>query len=312
MYAGRVTASLNRCAPFSQFCGLAAVQRIAQQRQLFTFLQGEGEPAFHFRVETGFHAQIDRAVQQGAGRSDPQRTLADEVFNLRIFLGQIGAPDVAPVDQARREQPVGRQTLMQSSHIIFTVHQVNVQALHRQRGDGVEVSGDAFKVGGQQQLKLARERVICRFECIQPRLRQLQYQRRLVNLHPLDAAFCQLCQYLLVNRQDIVQQAQTVKLLAFDFAQPQISDRPQQDRFNLMTERQRFIHFIQQLGPGQFELLPFYKLRHHVVVVGVKPFGHFCRCRRFAGRRTAATNAEQGIDINRAIFVLMTSRHVTQ
>ena len=66
MYAGRVTASLNRRAPFNQFCGLAAIQRIAQQGQLGTFLQGKSEPAFHFRIETGFHAQVDRAVQQGA------------------------------------------------------------------------------------------------------------------------------------------------------------------------------------------------------------------------------------------------------
>ena len=231
---------------------------------------------------------------------------------MRILLRQIGAPDVTAVDQARREQPVGWQTPVQIGRIIFTVNQVNVQTLRRQRGDGVEVGGDAFKVGGQQQLNLTCERVIRRFERLQPRLRQFQHQSRLVNLYPLDAAFCQLCQHLLVNRQDILQQAQTVKLFAFDFAQPQISDRPQQDGFNLMTKRQRFVHFIQQLGPGQFERLPFYKLWHHVVIVGVKPFGHFCRCRRFAGRRTAAANAEQGIDINRAIFVLMTSRHVTQ
>jgi hypothetical protein len=119
-------------------------------------LQGEGKPALHFRIETRFHAQIDRAVQQGAGRGDPQLTFADDIFNLRIFLAQIGAPDVAAVDQARGEQPVGRQTLMQFGDIIFTVDQINVQALYRQRGDGVEVIGNAFKVGGQQQLNLTR------------------------------------------------------------------------------------------------------------------------------------------------------------
>jgi hypothetical protein len=34
-------------------------------------------------------------------------------------------------------------------------------------------------------------------------------------------------------------------------------------------------HFIQQLGPGQFELLALHELRHHVVIVGVEPLGHF-------------------------------------
>jgi hypothetical protein len=78
-------------------------------------------------------------VQQGAGRGHPQLTFADDIFNLRIFFRQIGAPDVTAVDQARGEQPVGWQTLVQFGDIIFTVDQVNVQPLYRQRGDGVEV-----------------------------------------------------------------------------------------------------------------------------------------------------------------------------
>jgi hypothetical protein len=44
---------------------------------------------------------------------------------------------------------------VQFGDIIFTVDQVNVQTLYRQRGDGVEVGGNAFKIGGQQQLNLA-------------------------------------------------------------------------------------------------------------------------------------------------------------
>ncbi len=79
-----------------------------------------------------------------------------------------------------------------------------------------------------------------------------------------------------------------------------------------MAQRQRFVHFIQQLGPGQFELLALHELRHHVVIVGVEPLGHFRGGRWLAGGRAAAANAEQGIDIDRAVFVLMTSRHVAK
>ena len=201
---------------------------------------------------------------------------------------------------------------MQFGDIILAVHQVHVQTLYRQRGDGIEVIGNAFKVGGQQQLNLAAKRLVSRFEGIQPRLRQFQYQRRLINLHPFNAAFCQFSQHLLVNRQNIVQQAQAVERLAFNLTEPQVSNRPEQDGFRLVTQRQCFIHFIQQLGPGQFEPLALYEFRHHVVVVGIKPFGHFRRRSRFAGRRAATANAEQGIDINGAVFVLMTSRHVTK
>ena len=79
-----------------------------------------------------------------------------------------------------------------------------------------------------------------------------------------------------------------------------------------MAQRQRFVYFIQQLGPAQFELLALHELRHHIVIVGVKPFGHFRSGGRFASRRAAAANAEQGIDVDGSVFVLMTSRHVAK
>ena len=181
---------------------------------------------------------------------------------------------------------------MQLDCIIFAVHEVNVQSLHRQGGNGIQVWRYAFEVGGQQQLHLTRQRVISWFEGLQPRLRQFQHQSGFVNLHPLNTAFRQLGQHLLVNRQNVVQQAQTVKLLAFHFTQPQVGYRPQQHRLHFVTERQRFVHFIQQLGPGQFELLTFSELWHHVVIVGVKPFGHFCRRRGFTRWCAATANAE--------------------
>ncbi|MPN28391.1 hypothetical protein SDC9_175832 [bioreactor metagenome] len=59
-----------------------------------------------------------------------------------------------------------------------------------------------------------------------------------------------------------------------------------------MPERQRFVYFIQQLRPGQFELLTFGELWHHVVIVGIKPFGHFCRRRWLTGRCAATANTE--------------------
>ena len=264
VHASRVAARLDWRTPFANRRRVAAVQRIAQQRQLFTFLQGEGKPAFYFRVETGFHAQIDRTVQQRAGRGHPQLTFANDVFNLCVFLGQIGAPDVTAVDQTGGEQPVCWQALVQFCDVIFAVHQVNVQTLHRQSGDGAEVRRHTFKVGGKQQLHLPVECIVSRFESIKPNLRQLKHQRGLVDLHPLNAAFAQFNQHLFVDRQNVLQQAQTIELLAFDFPQPQIGHWPQQYGFHLVAQRQRFVHFIQKLRPGQPELLPFYELRHHI------------------------------------------------
>ncbi len=126
MYATGVTTSLNRCAPFLKRRRFAAVQRIAQQRQFTAFLQRKGKPAFNFRIQTRFDAEIDRAVQQRAGGCYPQRAFAHKGVNLRVFFGQIGAPDITPVNQACGEQPVDRQTLMQFRYIIFAMNEVNM------------------------------------------------------------------------------------------------------------------------------------------------------------------------------------------
>ncbi len=46
-------------APLGNRRRIAAVQRIAQQRQLTAFLQRAGKPALHFRIKASLHAQIE-------------------------------------------------------------------------------------------------------------------------------------------------------------------------------------------------------------------------------------------------------------
>ncbi len=62
VHARRVATSLNRGAPFGDRRRVARIQCIAQQGQLFTFLQSEGKPAFHFCIQPCFNAQVDWAV----------------------------------------------------------------------------------------------------------------------------------------------------------------------------------------------------------------------------------------------------------
>ena len=79
-----------------------------------------------------------------------------------------------------------------------------------------------------------------------------------------------------------------------------------------MAQGQRFVHFIQQLSPTQFKLLALLELRHHVVIVGIKPFSHLgSRC-GLTGWSTATTNTEQRVYINRAISILVALWNVTQ
>ncbi len=192
------------------------------------------------------------------------------------------------------------------------MHQIDMQPLHRQRANNIKVLADAVEIGGQQQLHVALQRLVSGPERFAPRLRQLQRQRRLVNLHPLDVAFFQLGQHLLVNRQNIIQQRQAVERLAFNFAQPDIGHRAEQHRLHLVAQRQRFVHFVQQLGPGEFKCLAFCELRHDVVIVGVKPFGHLGGGGRFAGRRPTARNAKQRIEVDGVVLILMARRNVAQ
>lgn len=131
-------------------------------------------------------------------------------------------------------------------------------------------------------------------------------------MHPLDATFRQLGQHLLVNRQNLFQQRQTVERLALHLTQPQIGHRAQQHRLDAMAERQRFVHFVQQLSPAQLELLALLEFGHHVVIVGVEPFGHFRRGCRLAGRCAATADAKQRVQIDRTIRILMARRHVAQ
>lgn len=63
----------------------------------------------------------------------------DNVFSLRIFLGEIGASDVMTIGRTCRQQPVRKQTLMQFSNVILTMYEIGTQTLNRQCSNRAEV-----------------------------------------------------------------------------------------------------------------------------------------------------------------------------
>ncbi len=97
-------------APVSNRRGVAAVQRIAQQRQLRHFCRAKANQLFtsaSSRVSTFRSIGLCSREQ---GRGYPQFTFADDIFNLRVFLAQIGAPDVAAlISPAESSQSAGRR-----------------------------------------------------------------------------------------------------------------------------------------------------------------------------------------------------------
>src|SRR5690606_16071450 len=161
-----------------------------QGRDLGALLHGERQPALHFRIQLIFAREVDRAVQQRAGRRDPQtlaQALGGRPRHLQRLL-QIAAPDVAAIDQAEGKDLVGRQTVENYRVLLRRAHQVDMQAVDRQRSGQPEVVLQAAEIGGDQLLqRRALEQVIGAFEGILPLLGQVHHQDNFVDLHPLDA-----------------------------------------------------------------------------------------------------------------------------
>ncbi len=62
---------------------------------------------------------------------------------------------------------------------------------------------------------------------------------------------------------------------------------------------------LEQTFPGNAESLVCRQFRHDVVVVGIKPLGHFAGCRRCAAGGPATGHAEQGVQAYRLVVVLL-------
>ncbi len=80
----------------------------------------------------------------------PKIAFADNVLNLRIFLGKIGAQTLRPlIRPADSSQSEGRRFAVQQRHLY------HVQDRHadpeQERSNRVEIWRYAFKIGGQQQ-----------------------------------------------------------------------------------------------------------------------------------------------------------------
>ncbi|KJU78246.1 hypothetical protein N619_19345 [Ectopseudomonas oleovorans] len=224
------------------------LQGFAEQRDLLAFLHGKGQPAFQLGIELVFTSQVHRAVQQRAGRRHPQ-PLAQafvSVMQQLEYLLQIAAPDVAPVDHAQRQHFISRQPIENGRVLLRRTHQVDMQTVHRQVGGQTEVVFQAAKIGGDQLLaRFALNQVVGALEGVLPRLRQIEHQNRLVDLHPLHTLRGQTLENLAIDQQQTLEQFQLVKISAFGLAQPQVGQRADQHRFDVVPKGMRLSHFLE-------------------------------------------------------------------
>ena len=158
--------------------------------------------------------------------------------------------------------------------LVRCAHQVYVQPLNRQTDCQTEVVFQAAEIGGYQLFqRRVLENVVSTLEGVFPFLWQVQRQNRLVNLHPFHAFFSQTREDFAVHRQQVFQQVEFVKRIAFGLAQPQVGQGTDNHRFDLVAQRQRLIGFFKQRVPAQLKTLIQTELRHQIVIVGIEPLG---------------------------------------
>ncbi|MNZ76744.1 hypothetical protein D3C78_952620 [compost metagenome] len=154
--------------------------------------------------------------------------------------------------------------------------------------------------------------MVSAFEGIFPGLRQVQGQDRFIDLHPLHALGSEATKDFAINGQQALQQVEFVEVIAFGLAQPQVGQRADDHRFDVVPQGLGFFDFIEQLFPAQLELLVSAEFRDQVVIVGVEPLGQFLGVLRFAvftaaaGGGGATGHGEQRVEGRQAAFVLGT------
>ncbi|MNZ75598.1 hypothetical protein D3C78_940780 [compost metagenome] len=315
----RSTAGLHRAALSQRFKHLRRfrrVDRLSQHRDFFTLLHGKRQPAFQFGIELVFTTQVNRAVQQRAGWRDPQAITQTLMSMLQCdqSVFQVAAPDVTAVDHPQRQNFVGRQTIEDGRELLRCAHQIDVQAVHRQIGGQAQILFQPTEVSGDQFLqRVSLNQVVGPFKGIFPFLWQVEHQDRLIDLHPLDALCRQALEDLAVQRQQTIQQLKLVEFGALGLAQPQVSQRADDHRLNVMAQCAGFFDFFEQLVPAELELLIGAEFRDKVVIVGVEPLGHFLGMRAAAATVAhAARHAEQGLQAGLAIVRAKTLRDHTE
>ena len=234
-----------------------AGQRVFQQGQLAQFFGGKRQPRLELRSQAGFRRQRERRVQQGTRGRQPQLAAAfveqrPQHVQRRI---EVGAPDIAAIDDADRQHLVRRQPVGDAAQLMRRADAVHMQAGHGQAAGQAQVFFQRRKVGCQQDVYAHLVQLpVAAFKCAAPGARQVQAQDGLIDLHPVHALLFQAVEQGAVDRQQLVEQGQAVEAGGFFLAQPQEGERADQCRLDLVTQRLRFGHFVDQALAGQREL----------------------------------------------------------
>ena len=214
--------------------GFAFIEPSGQLRHLGELLHGEGEPGFYLRVERVLLREIDRNVEQAAGRGDHEmaRTAhSSDVLKTSEGRAEVGAPDVASVHQAEREPAVHGDRIQRALEIGGPAHEVEMQPRDRERSRGRQVIAQRTEVVRQQnpRRQTTCKRVIGGCEARFGLLRQVERQDGFIDLRPRDTRLGKLAQDLPIDRQHGREQVKRVRGVG-GFGEGEEADRAKQHR----------------------------------------------------------------------------------
>ena len=241
-------------------------------------------------------------MQQRAGRREPEAIAeagADRFEGVEQAV-EVGFPDVAAIDHAKRDNLGGGQQVNQFVNFASGVDGVEVDAINRQVVQEVEVVTEVAEVGGEQDFRRgAVQFVVRRFHRLTPVFVEGGDEAGFIHLHPFRARLCQFVQQLFVNRQQALQQGEAVAVV-LALAEPEIGHRADDDRLDAFhAERLCFFDLVEQALRVELEAGARVKFGDDVVIVAVEPFGHLASSYACAlvNRAAAARGAEKGVQL---------------
>ncbi len=180
----------------------ALIERRGEHTQFLELLFRKGQPGTHFGVEPRaravFCGQTDGHMQQRTRRRDPQPLAQRGVQRPQDAQrsGQVAAPHIATVDDARRQHPLRRQRLAPEVDLLRRAHQIEMHAIDRQTRQRGRGEADRLEVGAQQQLGAQRpglrgQRGVKRGQQVAPGRVEIEGERGFVKLHPFHPQFGQ-------------------------------------------------------------------------------------------------------------------------
>ena len=201
-------------------------------------------------------------MEQRAGRGEHYAIRTESLGRiLGNFQGRgdVGAPDISPVDEPEREHLIGGCEFHRLLELIGPPHEVEVNRPDGQSHDGRKGRSEIAEVCRKKEIRFGglRQPLVDRLEHREDAWVQVGHQARFVDLDPVGTRGGQASEELLVDRHERRPKTQRLESGIFRLAEQEERDRAQQDRPRRDAQGPRLRKLHERLVRRQEELLPF-------------------------------------------------------